>query len=346
MDVVKTLEALTGMYGPSGFEADVADRVAELMQPLCDEVKRDSLLNVRGVKHSKVPNAPKLLVSAHMDEIGFMVTKIEDGFLRFRTIGGIDPRVLPAREVEVMTNPPLHGVITSVPPHLQTPDQSKSAFEISQLCIDVGLSDEKAKELIEIGTPVVYSEKPVVLQDKYFSGKTLDDRACVVMLLRALELVKDKDLPVELVMMASTQEEIGSKGATVGSYDEAPTWAIACDVTHAVTPDAPQVKVKFGKGVPICTGPNATRKLAKRLCAIAEKLEIGSQLEPTPSHTGTDAWPMQVAGLGAASGVISLPLRYMHTATEMISLEDLEAGAKLIAAFAEDPYGEEGEKNA
>ena len=342
MDVVKTLEELTGMYGPSGFEHNVSKRVAELMKPLVDEVTTDPLLNVRGVKHSSDPNAPKLLISAHMDEIGFMVTKIEDGFLRFRTIGGIDPRVLPAREVEVMTNPPLHGVITSVPPHLQTPDQSKSAFEITQLCIDVGLSDERAKELIEIGTPVVYSEKPVVLGGKYFSGKTLDDRACVVMMLRALELVQGKDLPVELVMQASTQEEIGSKGAQVGSYAEAPTWAIATDVTHAATPDSPNVTVKYGKGVPICTGPNATRKLAKRLCAISEEIGVGYQLEVTPSHTGTDAWPMQVAGLGCATGVISLPLRYMHTATEEISLEDLEAGAKLIAAFAQDPYGKEG----
>ena len=342
MDVVKTLEELTGMHGPSGFEHKVAARVAELMKPLCDEVETDSLLNVRGIKHSANPNAPKLLVSAHMDEIGFMVTKIEDGFLRFRTIGGIDPRVLPAREVEVMTEPPLHGVITSVPPHLQTGDAAKTAFDISQLCIDVGLSDERAKELIEVGTPVVYSEKAMVLGGKYYSSKTIDDRGCVVMMLRVLELVKDKELPVELVMQASTQEEIGSKGAQVGAYGEAPTWAIAADVTHAVTPDAPNVTVKFGKGVPVCTGPNATRKLAKRLAAIADEIGVGVQLEVTPSHTGTDAWPMQVAGMGCASGVISLPLRYMHTPIEDICLDDLEGGAKLIAAFAEDPYGKEG----
>ncbi len=345
MDVVKTLEELTTMYGPSGFEEKVAARVAELMEPLCDEVRTDSLLNVRGVKHSKSPDAPKLLVSAHTDEIGLMVTRIEDGFLYFRTIGGIDPRILPAREVTVLTKPTLHGVITSVPPHLQTPDENKTPFAREKLCIDVGLSQERAEELIPIGTPIGFYDHPQVLQGKYFSSKTLDDRACVVLLLRALELLKGKDIPVEFIAQASSQEEIGSKGAEVGAYAEAPTWAIAIDVTHAKTPDSGSaVSIKFGAGVPIATGPNATRKLSKRLCAICEKIGVGSQLEVIAGHSGTDAWEMQVVGNGSASGVLSLPLRYMHTATEMICLEDLEAGAKLIAAFAEDPYGEGGNK--
>lgn len=345
MDVVKTLEELTTMYGPSGFEEKVASRVAELMKPLCDEVKTDSLLNVRGIKHASVPNAPKLLVSAHTDEIGFMVTRIEDGFLYFRTIGGIDPRVLPAREVTVMTEPPLHGVITSVPPHLQTPDENKTPFAREKLCIDVGLSQERAEALIPIGTPIGYYDHPQLMQGKYFSSKTLDDRACVVMLLRVLELLKDKDIPVELVVCASSQEEIGSKGAEVAAYDEAPEWAIAVDVTHAKTPDSGSaVSIEFGKGVPVATGPNATRKLSKRLCAICDEIGVGSQLEVIAGHSGTDAWEMQVVGDGSASGVLSLPLRYMHTATEMICLEDLEAGAKLIAAFAENPYGEGGNK--
>ena len=194
MDVAKTLTALSEAMGPSGFEAKVGEMVAELMRPLCDEVSVDALGNVHGVRHASKPNAPKLLYSAHMDEIGFMVTDIAGGFLRFRTIGGIDPRVLPAREVTVMTEPPIHGVISSVPPHLQSAGDSAKPFAIEDLVIDIGMSEERAKALVRPGTPAVFSEHTQLLGEKLFSGKTLDDRACVVMLLRTLER-RESDAP-------------------------------------------------------------------------------------------------------------------------------------------------------
>ena len=339
MDVVKTLSELSLGMGPSGFEAAVGAKVAELMAPLCDEVTLDPLGNVHGVRRAAVPDAPKLLLSAHLDEIGFLVTGTAEGFLRFRTVGGIDPRVLPAREVTVMTDPPLPGVISSVPPHLQTAGENKKPFEISDLVIDIGMGEERAKALVRPGTPVVFREHPEVLGGKYFTGKTLDDRACVVMLLRVLELLRGKELPVELVIQASTQEEIGAYGARVGAYGKAPDWAVAVDVTHAETPDSKgrDGVMQFGGGVPVSMGPNTNRKLGKKLAALAEEQGIGWQPDVMEGNTGTDAWVMQVAGNGTASCVVSLPLRYMHTAIEMISLEDLEAGAKLLSALALDP---------
>ncbi len=339
MDLAKTLTALSEAMGPSGFEASVAEMVAEIMRPMCDEVTTDALGNVHGIRHAAKPGAPKLLYSAHMDEIGFMVTDIKDGFLRFRTIGGIDPRVMPAREVTVMTDPPIHGVISSVPPHLQAAGDNTKPFAVEELVIDIGMSDEKARKLVRPGTPAVFSEHAQLLGDKLFSGKTLDDRGCVVMLLRTLELLQGKDLPVELVIQASTQEEVGLRGAQVGAYANAPDWAVAVDVTHAETPDAPKRPdiVKFAGGVPISMGPNTNRALGRRLCELSEKLGMGYQPQVMEGGTGTDAWAMQVAGDGTASCVISLPLRYMHTAVETIHLDDLENAAKLLAEFALDP---------
>ena len=339
MDVVKTLTELSEMAGPSGFEAAVGARVAELMRPLCDEVTLDALGNVHGVRKASVPDAPKLLLSAHIDEIGLMVTAVAGGFLRFRTLGGIDPRVLPAREVTVLTEPPLHGVISSVPPHLQAAGDNKKPFELSELVIDIGMSEERAKELVRPGTPVVFYEHAQVIGEKYFTGKSLDDRACAVMLLRTLELLQGKDLPVELIVQMSTQEEIGAYGAKVGAYGSAPTWAVAVDVTHAETPDSKGKDgvMKFGGGVPVSMGPNTNRRLGRKLTELAEQIGVGAEPDVMEGNTGTDAWVMQVAGNGTATCVVSLPLRYMHTAIEMISLEDLEAGARLLSALALDP---------
>lgn len=335
MDIIKTLSELSTMSGPSGFEHNAANRAAELMRPYVDEVRIDKLNNVTGIRHSKRKNAKKLLFSAHLDEIGFMVTKIEEGFLRFRTIGGIDERVLPAREVTVLTDPPLFGVIGALPPHLQTSEEMEKPLPIDKLSIDVGLTQEQAEKLVKIGTPVVCSEKALPLKEPYFSGKAMDDRACFAILLRALELLKDKELDVELIIQASSQEELGARGAGVGAYANMPDFAVAVDVTHGQTPDAPKDRTfKMGGGVPISLGPNTNRKLAKTLIKLAQANEINWQPEVMEGNTGTDAWPMQVVQKGIATVVVSLPLRYMHTACETLNIEDFEAAARLLAELA------------
>ncbi|MGI6577786.1 MAG: M42 family metallopeptidase [Eubacteriales bacterium] len=335
LDIHAVLCELSTMAGPSGFEHSVADRAAQLMSPYVDEVSTDALCNVFGIKRSKKEGAKKLLLSAHLDEIGLMVTKIEDGFLRFRTIGGIDPRVLPASEIKVLTDPPIYGVIGALPPHLQTKDENKSPLPLEKLSIDVGLSQEEAEKLIPIGTPAVFIEKALALNAPYFSGKSLDDRACFVILLRMLEMLKDTELDVDLIVQASSQEEVGTRGATVGAFRHNPDYAIAVDVTHGQTPDAPKERTfKLGAGVPISMGPNTNRKLAKTLIKLAKANEIPWQPEVMEGRTGTDAWPMQVTRKGVATAVVSLPLKYMHTPVEVINLEDLENAAKLLSEFA------------
>lgn len=334
MDVKATLDRLCGLHGPSGAEGPVSGAAAGYLGQYCDEVTTDRLGNVFGVRKAKKEGAPKVMIAAHIDEIGFMVTKLEEGFLRFRNIGGIDPRVLPARDVTVLSDPPVFGVITSIPPHLQGDGDRSKTMEQDSLFIDIGMSQEEAEKLVRPGTYAVYREKLVSLGDKQVSGKTLDDRCCFVMLLRMLELLEGSELDAELIVMASVQEEVGTRGAQVGGYSQAPDYAIAVDVTMGETPDAPKGKtLKLGGGVPISLGPNTNRKLARRLIDLAEKKELGWQPEVMEGRTGTDAWPMQVAGNGAATVIVSVPLKYMHTAIETISLDDIESGAKLLAEF-------------
>lgn len=335
MDIHAVLGDLSTMAGPSGFEHNVAERAAQLMSPYVDEVGIDALCNVYGIKRSKKEGAKKLLFSAHLDEIGLIVRKIEDGFLRFATIGGIDPRVLPAREIKVLTDPPIYGVIGALPPHLQTKDENKNPIPTEKLSIDVGLTQEEAEKLIPIGTPAVFAEKAVALKEPYYSGKSLDDRSCFVILLRMLEMLKDSELGVDLIVQASSQEEVGARGATVGAFRHNPDYAIAVDVTHGQTPDGPKDRTfKLGGGAAISMGPNTNRKLANTLIKLAKANEIPWQPEVMEGRTGTDAWPMQVTQKGVATAVVSLPLRYMHTPAEVICLDDVENAAKLLSEFA------------
>lgn len=323
------------MAGPSGFEGRVAEKAAELMRPYVDEVETDRLNNVIGIRHSKKEGVKKLLLSAHLDEVGLMVTKIEEGFLRFRAVGGIDERILPAREVTVLTEPPIFGVIGALPPHLQTAEEMESPLKTEDLSIDAGLSQEQAEKLIKIGTPVVFSEKAGPLREPYFSGKALDDRACFAVLLRTLELLKGRELDAELIIQASSQEELGARGAGTGAYAYYPDYAVAVDVTHGRTPDASkEMTFETGGGATVSLGPNTNRRLARKLIRLAEKNGIKWQPEVMEGNTGTDAWPMQVVRKGIATAVVSLPLRYMHTPVETINLEDLEAAAKLLAELA------------
>ncbi|MDR1117265.1 MAG: M20/M25/M40 family metallo-hydrolase [Oscillospiraceae bacterium] len=334
MEITRILSELCTLCAPSGYERELGRRVAELMEPLCDGVSRDRLGNVHGVRRAKGAGAPKILMSAHMDEIGFMVTKLEEGFLRFRSIGGVDPRVLPAREVTVLCDPPLHGVISSIPPHLQTAEESKKAMEQDDLCIDIGFSREEAEKRVKVGSLAVFSERCLPLGERLFSGKALDDRACVVMLLRVLELLEGKEIDAELIIQASVQEEVGARGAQTGGYAEAPDYAIAVDVCHAETPDGQKDRtLKQGAGVPVSLGPNTNRRLANKLIELCGTHNLGYQPEVMEGKSGTDANTMQVAALGTATVIISLPLKYMHTAVEVINLDDLEAGAKLLSEF-------------
>ena len=328
----QALERLCTCTAPSGFEAPAADVAAELLRPLVDEVSIDRMGNVLGVRRSKTPGAPKLLLDAHLDEIGLIVTGVEDGFLRFRSIGGVDPRMLPGRELVVLTDPPLRGLVACP----AEGDEDKSV-PLNELYVDVGLSQKEAERAIPVGTPMVYRAGCFPLGEEQMCGKSMDDRACFVTLLRAAELLRDRELDVELHIMGSTREEVSGAGAVVGTWAVAPDFCVAVDVTHGKTPDGPADKTfALGGGPAIGVGPNMTRWMTERMIAKAREHGIPYQLEIMSGHTGTNGWEMQISREGVATSVLSLPLKYMHTPVEVLSLSDMEQVARLLAAFTEN----------
>lgn len=320
--------------GPSGFESAAVDRAEELMRPLVDEVRRDVLGNLFGLRRCGQPDAKHLLLDAHIDEVGFIVTEITEGFLKFAAIGGVDVRMLPGREVTVMCSEPLYGVIDCLPPHVLTAEQREQAVQLKDLYIDLGLSQKEAEERVPIGTPGVFRGDMVRLMGDNISGKALDDRLCAAVLLSTLEELKGEELPWDLTVMLSTQEEVGCRGAKPGIWSADPDWCIAVDVTFARTPDCSEPGTfPAGKGCTIGVGPNATRSITQALMDTAAAREIPYSVEVLPGNSGTNGWTMQVSRQGVATAIVSVPIKYMHSPVETVRLCDAEAAVRLLSEF-------------
>ncbi len=340
MELYETLERLCPLAGPSGYENAVAQAAKELLAPPVDEVTIDRLGSVIGVKRCGKQGAKRLLLDAHLDEIGLIVTGIEEGFLCFGEIGGVDPRMLPARELTVLTKPqPIFGVVACLPPHVQTAADHDKAVALEDLRIDIGMGQEEAEKAVPIGTPIVYREGIRRLAGDQVCGKALDDRSCFAILLRTAELLKDIPLDVDVYIMGSVREEVSGTGAVVGTNAVNPDWCVAVDVTHAATPDVPHPSDRtcamYG-GPAIGVGPNMTWALTDRMVEKAKAAQIPYQLEVMSGSTGTNGWYMQTCLEGIPTSVVSLPLKYMHTPIEVAALEDMEHIARLLAAFTKD----------
>ncbi|MBD5134149.1 MAG: M42 family metallopeptidase [Clostridiales bacterium] len=335
------LRTLCSACGPSGFEGPVALAAKELLEPLMDEVRIDRLGNLIGLRRCGKPGAKKLLLDAHLDEVGLVVTGHKDGFLRFKA-NGVDPRMLPDREVLILTEPPRLGVVACLPPHVLSAEDREKAPEVKDLFIDTGLSQEEARRLIPIGTPVSYRTDFTPLGERQVCTKSLDDRACFATLLRAAELLKGQELDVDLYILGSVCEEVGGVGAQVGAQGLAPDFCVAVDVTHGRTPDAPKDETfVMGGGPAVGIGPNMARWMTRRLLDKAAGLGMAVQKEVMEGSTGTNGWGMQIANEGIATAILSVPLKYMHTPVEVVERGDLEDCARLLAAFTVD-LGKEG----
>lgn len=334
MDYQKTLTRLCALQGPSGFEEPVARVAMELLRPLVDECSVTRLGSVLGVRRCGRPGAPKLLLDAHLDEIGFLITGHEDGFLRFTALGGVDPRMLPDREMTVLTQPPVQGVVACLPPHIQTRDEMDRALPVSKLYLDVGLSQEEAVRRVSVGTPAAYREGCFKLGERFMCGKAMDDRSCFAVLLDVAEQLSGRELGLDLYILGSTQEEVSSAGAITAVFGAVPDYCVAVDVTHGTTPDASKEKTfPLGGGPTIGVGPNCTRWMSNLMEEIAKQSEIPYQVEVMAGSSGTNAWPMQISREGVATAVLSLPLRYMHSPIEVCHREDMERTARLLSAF-------------
>ncbi len=334
VDFSEIMDELSRCDAPSGFEAPaISETAGRLLAKYMDEVRVDVLGNTVGVKRCGRENAKKLLLDAHVDEIGFIITGYEEGFLKFSAIGGIDLRTLPASEVKILTEPPVYGVIDTMPPHVLKAGEMDSAIDINDLFIDVGMTAEEAAEKIPLGTAAVYNSQIRKIGGRRLCGKALDDRSCFAVILRALEIMGDSPLDADLYVMASAQEEVGVRGAAAGAFAIAPDYAIVLDVGHAEVPGAPKEKtVKMGGGGAIGIGPNMNRKFTDYIRKTAEENGIPYQLEVIAGMSGTNARAIQTARDGAATALISLPLKYMHTPVEIVDTDDCENCARLLSA--------------
>ena len=334
------LERLCAEGAPSGFEGPAARAAKQLLEPLMDEVWTDRLGNLIGVRHCGKSGAKKLLLDAHLDEVGLVVTGVKDGFLRFKA-NGVDPRMLPDREVMVLTNPPLLGVVACLPPHVLSAEDREKAPELKDLFVDVGLSQEEAQRRVPIGTPMVYRTDFTRLGERQVCAKALDDRACYAALLWTAELLRGRELDVDLYILGSVCEETGGRGAQVCAQGLAPDFCVAVDVTFGRTPDSPKDEaLVMGGGPVVCIGPNMTRWMTRRLLDKAAELDMAVQKEVMEGNSGTNGWDMQIANEGIATAILSIPLKYMHTPVEVVELSDIEDTAQLLAAFAQG-LGEE-----
>jgi len=328
------LSALSRASGVSGYEDSIASLVMERFSALTDEVRCDSIGNVYALKKGNHKRS-KIMLAAHMDEIGLMVKKIDDGgFLRFTSIGGIDQRTLLSQEVVVYGRQAIPGVIGSLPPHLLQNGDSDQAVKMEEMAIDVGLSAAKVKEVIQVGDVITLRRETVPLLNNVMAGKSLDDRAGVVVMMVCLEELSRLKHSHDVLAVATTQEEVGSRGALTSAYTLNPDLAVAIDVTHGSTPDTKgQVTIELGKGPAVAIGPNIHPAIYRHFSETAQEHRLPFQIEPTPGNSGTDAWAIQVTQAGIPTGLISIPLRYMHTSVETLDLQDVLNSGKLLAHF-------------
>ena len=336
MELEKFLTQLTEFPGVSGYEGEIGDLVADGFSPYVDEIRKDNLQNLIALKKGVGENRPSIMLAAHMDEIGLMVTKIEEkGFLRITGVGGVDERTILAQEVTVHGKEQLHGIIGAKPPHLQGPSERKNAIKMKDLYVDLGLPEEKVKEMVRVGDLITINRDYISLHNDRASAKAMDDRAGVALILelfKELELLKHE---IDVYGVATVQEEVGTRGAITSTYGIMPDIGIAIDVGHGHMPGilSKEDTLELADGSAIALGPHVHPKVHKKLKEIADELNIPYQIDPATVPYGTDAYSIQVTKSGVPTALISIPLRYMHTSVETLDLSDIKTAARLLANF-------------
>lgn len=333
------LQKLSEATGISGYEHSVRDLMVEAFRPYTDEISVTPAGNVIALKRgtrdpkSKTP-APKVLIEGHMDEIGLMVTDIERGLIRFTQVGGFDVRVLLAQEVIVHGKQELRGVIGSRPPHVLTDAERDKVIPMPELFVDVGLPEDKLRDLVSIGDPITIARQMISLKGNLVAGKAFDDRCALVSVVEALKHLATLKHSWDVYAVANVQEEVGLFGAMTSTYTINPDVAIALDVSHADQPNTTEVNaVPLGDGMGIAMGPNIHPLFHTKLIEVANANEIPFKVTAYAGATGTNAWAMQVVQEGIPTGLIDIPLRYMHTSVETLNLNDLERIGRLMALF-------------
>ena len=335
MEGKEFLRKLSNGDGISGFEYRIKDTIIDAFKEYSDEIQVDKLGSVIVLKKGSGKGKIKIMVATHMDEIGFMVKAIEDnGFLRFTSIGGIDPRTILAQEVMVHGKESILGIIGSKPPHLQSEEEQKKTIKMEDMIIDLGFTKEKVSQLVEIGDSITINRKMVDLLNNRVSGKAMDDRAGVLAAYELLKLLNEINHYADVYLVATVQEEVTMSGASTSAYSINPDIGIAVDVGFGATPELSKSdSLELGEGPGITLGGNIHPGLRRRLMEVSKEFNIKTQIEVDAGPTGTDASAIQITRAGVPSLVLSIPLRYMHTSVEVLDLEDISSTAKLLAFY-------------
>jgi endoglucanase len=339
-DILPFLKSMLSAPGLSAYESPIMQLIREKWTPLVDEVSLSKLDSLHGLKRGlgKSPR-PSIMIATHMDAIGMMVTSIKEGFLHVTSVGGVDARVLPGTPVTVHATgshkeEDLPGIVIQPPAKLLPPSVGDGPVPLDQLLVDVGLLPSQVARRVQVGDIVSYATEPVELSGDVISGHTLDNRSSVAALTVALEELQSKAHSWDVWAVATTQEEVTLGGAFTSAFGLQPDLAVAVDVTHAKGPGANDWLTKpLGKGPCLGYGPNIHPYLHKKFNELADRLEIPHENEVMPRMSGTDAYATQVSREGIPSMLVSIPLRYMHTPVEVVSIKDVQRAGRLLAEF-------------
>ena len=338
MDYLKFLSDITTVPGTSGYEAPVAGAFARAFEPYCDETVIDKAGSVIGLQRGN-GKGPKVMLCAHIDEVGLMTMGVEDdGSVRFISLG-VAAQTLPAQEVTILAKDgPIYGVIGAVPPHLTAADERSSVTPAEELFIDTGLSYDEVKRRVPAGTPVQLTGRATALENDCVASKTLDDRACAAILLDCAQQLSSMRHDADVYYVLSVREERDSYGAQMAAEHLQPDLAVILDVTHGTMPGCAEGETFPLDATAISSGPNTHRKLADYLLEKAKKLDIKTVIDVAAGNTWTDAWEVQVACEGIPCVVMSLPIKYMHTTVELGSMRLMANQARLLREAVMDMH--------
>ena len=344
MDILSYLREASAQHGPSGQEREVAQWLMEQFRPLVDHVTMDALFNVIAVKKANPKKGtpegtpPKIMFCAHQDEIALMVAEIlPDGTLRMGQVGGVDPRILPAGTVTVhAAGKKLLGVVGAKPPHLLEAAERKLNYLRQDLFVDLGLPVEKVRALVNIGDLITLNGETVELLNGRIAGKTMDDRACIGIMLEAAEKLQHMYHEADIYFVCASQEEVGCRGAKVAAHTVDPDLAVILDVTHATIPQSrPDTCVPLDAPA-LAHGPFIQHKLLAKLIETAARHNIKWNGEHEEGATWTDVDAIQVAREGIPCVLLGLPLKYMHTTVELLDTRAMTECGELAARFAQE----------
>lgn len=333
------LKELVETPSPSGYEQPAQRVIRRQLEAVASSLETDVMGNQ--IAYLQGQGGPKVMLAGHCDEIGFMVQYVDDkGFIFFGAIGGIDPHLSVGQRIKIHTaNGPLPGIIGKKAIHLIDPKDRDTVIKLKDQYIDIGCSSrEEVENLVQIGDPVTFAVGVEKLQGDRVTSRAFDDKMGAFVISQVLKRVQASGGAVaELYSVTTVQEEVGLRGAATSVYGVNPDVGIAVDVSHAT--DYPEVdgkgigRVEIGKGPVIARGANINPILFNLLIATAEKEQIPVQIIGAPRATGTDANVMQLSRGGVAAALVGVPLRYMHTPVELLSLSDLESSIKLLTAL-------------